>query len=154
MKKIFYFIFLISIAFACKKYPDGPLMSFRSFEKRLQGNWKVTELYSDDIDSLKYYNDSCSATMKIFKPYHDEGDYIAFYGKKEFHGRCGFIRNDKHKTLSVSLTNADLNHTEWCLGPIGDSRSSHWEILRLSNDEFKISTDFNGHHYQISFEKI
>ena len=39
------------------------------------------------------------------------------------------------------------------VGPIGYG-NSNWEILKLTMKEFKISTDFNGKNYKISFKKL
>ena len=43
-------IFLISF-FACKKYEEGPHLSFRTARHRLVHNWEVAQLLVNNIDS-------------------------------------------------------------------------------------------------------
>jgi hypothetical protein len=75
MKKILYIILSIVIFLGCKKYEEGPLISFRSVTQRIEGKWRVTEYISNGIDSLKYYNDSCGATIGITRFIDDEWQF-------------------------------------------------------------------------------
>jgi len=36
----------------CKKYEDGPLISFKSKMKRLEGEWRLVYLNGDDVFSI------------------------------------------------------------------------------------------------------
>lgn len=53
MKKLTIILCLsLALVFGCKKYPEGPKITFRSPEKRLEGNWKVKSFYKDGEDYL------------------------------------------------------------------------------------------------------
>ena len=45
---IIFIITLITISPSCKKYEEGPGLSFRSKEKRLANTWKIKALYLND----------------------------------------------------------------------------------------------------------
>ncbi|OFX37268.1 MAG: hypothetical protein A2X08_10950 [Bacteroidetes bacterium GWA2_32_17] len=136
------------LSFACKKYPNGPLISFRSVENRIKGSWKIIEFTSDGIDSLQYYNDSCGSTFQIWNSDVSEWEsqhYRINFIYKPFYG--GFTFDDKKKVMNV-----DFGSGKRILGPIGKG-SSIWKILKLTNKKFKISTDYNGRNYIISFKQ-
>jgi len=147
MKKNFILILLIIllIPFACR-YKEGPAISLRSVKSRLIGNWNVTEFTSDGIDSLKYYNDSCGCLMHI-PDLSDELDINVFGYNKEFGGSFSFTKNKKIMHVYFK------QHASWYknIGPIGIN--SDWKILRLTKEEFKISTNVNNRNYLISFKK-
>jgi hypothetical protein len=161
MKKLLIILIaLVTILSGCR-YKEGPLISFRSVEKRICGIWQVVEFTSDGIDSLKYYNDSCGSKMILNFRYPDgspmSDPIINFvYGKKEFYGSLYF--SDNKKIMNVLIDGGSLS---WNLGPIGNAQSnweignvqSNWKILKLTEKDLKISTSFNGRNYIISFKK-
>ena len=73
-------IIVITILFSgCRKYEEGPLISFRSVVHRIEGNWQVTEYISNGIDSLQYYNDSISCKMEIIFNWVSESTLPSFF---------------------------------------------------------------------------
>lgn len=151
-RKVIILLFILMTSITSCRYKEGPMISFHSIYKRLLGTWQIVEFTSNGVDSLQYYNDSCGATMRVYKPYHDEGDYLNFSGKKEFLASSSFV--DKKKVLKVWFFSFNNGSQYWSLGPIGVNRKSEWKILKLTMKEFKISTDFNGNNYNISFKKL
>jgi hypothetical protein len=147
-RKILISLFLILIFFTTCRYKEGPLISFRSVEGRLKGTWQVVEFTSDGVDSLQNFKDSCGSKMRIWKKYFDEplskisfenGNYLKIGGS--------FSLLDNKKLIRVGFGNTQ----HIIIGPIGGI--SNWKILKLTFQEFKISTDFNGRNYNISFKK-
>ena len=153
MKKIVLLIVAITIIVCgCKKYEEGPCISFRSAKSRIIGDWLVTEFNVDHNDELQLFNDSCGCIMYI----PDKSDYqqINFldcknYLSGEFEGSYSFNRN--HTVLRVYFDY--LNNVVFTrYGPF--ARTSEWEILRLTKDEFKVSTIIDKIEYVIFFKKI
>ena len=67
-KIVFYVIIIIFFfnANSCKKYDEGPWISFRSAEKRLIGEYKLTKCTIDGEDVSSYLiNDSVSFEMEF-----------------------------------------------------------------------------------------
>jgi len=154
MKKLLLTLLTLTALIDGCKYKDGPMISFRSVEKRLDGTWQVIEYTSNGIDSLQNFKDSCGYNMKIHFPPDYYNIDISFYtvaGNNSSSslgngGRFHFSNNNK-------IMYVDFNKTSFkSIGPIGGGESK-WEILKLTMTKFKISTDFNGRNYLISFKK-
>jgi hypothetical protein len=154
MKKLLIIFCFLTIIISGCRYKEGPLISFRSVERRLNGTWQVIGLTSDGIDSLQYYNDSCGSKMNLEFYYPDGSPIydtrIGFDGDKKGFGG-GISLSDNKKVMNVSMNNGATNY--WRLGPIGNGKSN-WKILKLTMKELKISTDYNGRNYRISFKKL
>jgi len=150
MKKIILILIILASVMDGCRYDDGPLISFRSVEKRIEGTWKVIGFTSDSVDSLQYYNDSCGSAMRIYNVYDNTYDYINFdSGIKKFGGEFTFADNKKIMNVWFAVPIPPFKG----IGPLGGGKSSDWKILKLEMKELKISTDFNGRNYIISFKK-
>jgi len=159
MKKLFcvliLFVFLLPLA--CR-YKDGPAINFHSVKNRLGGRWQVTGFTSDGVDSLQYYNDSCGCKMRIGFLSDENNIYFEECppNKYKYLGEGGgyFYFVDNKKKMNLFLVGKSPFKG---LGPIAYGGSSgyncEWEILKLTKDELKISSDFNGRNYIISFKK-
>ncbi len=119
MKKLSCILILLAIAFvpACR-YKDGPVISFRSIQKRLEGTWQVVGFTSNGVDSLQNFNDSCGGNMQIKFP--PDWDFINIYfvadDNKPFKGNGGEFDFSDHYTIM----NLDIHKTPFkSLGPIG-----------------------------------
>ncbi len=151
MKILSIIIFLLIIATGCR-YKEGPMISFRSVEKRLTGTWQIVELTSDGVDSLKYYNDSCGCKMRIGSFYYQDGtlnnDVHIFLeeGKHMYEG--GLSLSDNKKIINVNF----IYTQPTVIGPFGRAKSD-WKILKLTMNKLKVSIYLNGRNYIISFKK-
>lgn len=54
--KIILTILLSIIISGCKKYEEGPFLSLRSKNHRIEGNWKVKSLIIDNQEQVNYYH--------------------------------------------------------------------------------------------------
>jgi hypothetical protein len=157
MKKIRSFIFLFSVIFSLSncRYDEGPVISFRSVKARLWGSWSVTEYYSDGIDSLQYYKDSCGCKLGFPNPTSDseENDIVfvdCFNSGKGMVCKYNFARNKS--VISIYLQYSLESYGLKSFGPM--LINADWEIHRLTKEEFKISALANNHYYIVSFKKI
>ena len=143
-------IIVITIITGCR-YKEGPLISFYSVYTRIKGTWQIIGLTSDGVDSLQYYNDSCGSAVKFME--FDNGTstrYIAMvfnYNKNNQFGASVTFQDNKNNMY------INFGAGKRILGPIG-AYTSKWEILKLTNDNLKVSIDFNGRNYKISFKKL
>ncbi len=93
--KLFILCFLILVVTDCKKYPDGPSLSFRSKNARVEGNWKID----------KYFKNGSEVTQT----------FIDFYGSD--------FEWDFKKDATWELKGKYTDHGTWKLG--GDKLTLH-----------------------------
>jgi len=158
MKKIILFLLILAGIVEGCRYDDGPLISFHSVKGRLEGTWQIIGFTSDGVDSLQYYNDSCGCKMQIRFLSDENNIYFKDCTSNKYKNSGGgghFYFVDNKKKMNVFLGGSSQPLTG--LGPIarfgGRGINCVWKILKLKRDELKISTDFNGRNYLISFKK-
>lgn len=152
MKKLYIILLVTSIMFfGCNKYKEGPLISFRTVSKRLQGTWQVTGYMSNDVDSLQYYNDSCGASLSIDELVDDDWQFITGFsnGKKMFSAVFNLSQNN----TVLNVKSDPETYYKFFTGPFSPNCKTDWHILKLTNKEFKVIVDFNNTNYKISFKK-
>jgi hypothetical protein len=159
MKKLLLLFFISVSLISCKRYEDGPSISFRSAEKRLTGKWKVSQITNDDKDlTANYY--SLGLDQFPFNIYSDwnhqnfisitnaDGSIVAksilSLNKKKNVMTFGLIP----ETVSKSIANNIFS----IIPPL--AAGNDWKILRLKNDEFWIRTNFDSNNFEIHFDLI
>ena len=145
MRKYYFllFVFLASILSTCKKYPEGPFISFRAKEKRLLGSWKVAKYLVDGIDSTtaKYPNLSSSTC------------YFGFSHAAQYAGdSCDSV--DGSWSFDNKRTHLQLWAPSGPKGSIFLSETISWEILKLSNKEMHLKTTFLSKQREIFAKKM
>jgi hypothetical protein len=150
MKKTIFLLIAITMLFTnCKKkYEEGPAISLRSVMHRLYGVYQLTSYTVDGIESLDSYNDSLSLTFTIRYDDYNEETYFKIDGKrkdgKETFVSFRWILLEKGRYISISDTYGNIG-----IGPFGQGKKPLWHILRLTNSEIKMKTDFMGNEYVV-----
>jgi len=137
---------------ACKKYPDGPLLSFETKMNRIAGietkQWNVDYYSINGYDSTAYLQ---------AQPYY--GQY-SFYSKKSKNPN-GFFFSSNNSTdaasgdwkfvnnkedLNILLTFHSPSFLQFNTNPyIG--RDVTWKIRRLTDSDLWLKTTYNGKEY-------
>jgi len=156
MKKTLYFILLSTIIISgCKKYEEGPFISFRPEGRRLLGDWLVTEYTSNGIDSLQYFKDSCGANLGINDLEDDNWQFIIGFGNsKKLYGGFGGVMDFTANRKGLEITPFYDYYGNFVFGPFSPKNKVTWKLLKLTNKEFRMTTDFNNRSYKMSFKKI
>lgn len=116
MKKIL-FINLILIIFLfsnCKKYPDGPSISFRSRTERLSNSWHMKQYFENGTDKTNDFNNTfkeycltikkngeCTTTYKLFGLVN-----VSDAGKWSFNSNqtgLTFVNNTNNETTNWTI---------------------------------------------------
>jgi len=155
MKKLILILIVIAaITEGCKKYEDGPWISFRSPIKRLYGVYTLTKYTVNGEDSLSLFNDSLSLKFDFF---YNDIDYVdlCLIGSFRKDGKWSqlylywkLINDDK--TLNVYKSSGSSNGT----GPFGNNKIVDWEILKLRNKKIWMKTTYNNKEYHIELESL
>jgi len=115
-------IILIAIIFAsCKKYPEGPSISFRSKVERLSNTWHVKQYFENGVDKTNDFNNICqNYTLTINKNETYTLTYKAFGLINYSEAGAWSFNTDK---TGVTFKNNSNNQT------------SNWTILKLLETE-------------------
>jgi hypothetical protein len=152
-------LILIAITFitaGCKKYPDGPLISFRSAKERFFAGTKTLTKYTvNGVDSLSRYQDSLCTTFYFYYDSDRGNNYCSMQGIR----KDGLMSTlfwtwafeDKNKVLQVTLSGG--NYPGMSTGPFGDNICPEWQILKLKADDIIMTTTYNGKVYLIELTR-
>jgi hypothetical protein len=160
MKKIILIlIVLTAVLEGCKKYEEGPWLSFRSAEKRIYGIYRLTQYDVNNIDSLVLFNDSLCDTLQFYHSEDSNTNVLKIDGRQNdggkiyFDGTWKLSNNDKIFILySFAAYSHGIVHS--ATGPFSYFTTTEWEILRLTNKEVKMKTIFNSKEYLIKLEVL
>ncbi len=101
IKKISLIIMLVALLApfiqSCKKYPDGPLISFRSRTERVANTWKIDNYQKNG-------NDYTSLMAGYTETYSKDGNYSYSWGSLAGTGNWHF-QNDDNQIKLTGITN-------------------------------------------------
>jgi hypothetical protein len=156
-KKIKLRIFILFLLTTCCllqscKYEDGPIISFRTADRRLQGEFQADAFNIDGQDAFQIWTDSiCNDFFRI--DWKDVGNKFSVYIRSSFGGCSGsyYISSDKKKLGFVFFDVVDGQYMGY--GPFKHEKQSEWKILKLSNKKLWVETTFEGHYYCLKLKK-
>ena len=158
MKKITILTVLILITvISCKKYPDGPLISFRSPLSRLLGKWEVTNVTINGDEATASYMDSCGCKFSFHSEKHDPKYFILFDCTEGYSHAGSFHFESKEfiEMYTCGKCNIDscIYDTVQIFGPLKDKVTSIWNVRKLTFKKLWIENNYNGNNYIIRMEK-
>lgn len=139
MKKLFVLFSIITTALLlseCKKYPEGPSISFRSKKERIANNWKLSKYYENDVDLTSNFN--------------------TIYTKFEFNTTKGgdytinrtlypIANTSENGTWSLASDKKTFSLFPKTISAGAVPSSTSWQILKLYEKEFWLRNfDSNG----------
>jgi hypothetical protein len=147
---------------SCKKYEEGPCLSLRSAKNRIYGNYKLTTYTVNGADSLNLFNDSLCNNLKFFHDNNSNTDGCTINGVRNdgaYNALVWTWHLDKNNsilivTYSSCLTGIGVISWPSGTGPFVDTAKPEWNILRLTNKEIKMKTNFNNKEYIIKLNAI
>ncbi len=159
MKKLTYIlslIIIISIFSGCKKYKEGPLVSFRSPINRIEGKWKVEKYLISGIDSIALIN---CRQINLTTIASTEYDYIWDYTVSD----CieSYLENQTSQWSFDHATELDYKRVylhpffidSINYGPFNNI-CSNFIILKLTNNKMVLESENPNSNYRIELEKI
>jgi len=103
MKKLLTFlavVILMAGANSCKKYDDGPLLSFRSKTARIVNQWVIDKVMSKGVDATKNYPKDYLLSINKDMTYSLVSNGITQEGTWAF--------DDKKETFSLTLSTTGI----------------------------------------------
>ncbi|HBS85552.1 MAG: hypothetical protein A2W91_17225 [Bacteroidetes bacterium GWF2_38_335] len=142
MRNTLLFILISILIFSCSKYEDGPNITFRSSQKRLEnGTWHSQTLIYKSTES-----DIPDMYLVDFSLDGYDGYYDIVIGGDQLSGTC---RLTEENTRIEFLTTTDTTGID----TIPETILSSWKILRLKNKELWIETNFENNDLEMLFKK-
>lgn len=133
MKRIFRVLLLLTLInlvfVACKKYPEGPTLSFRTKSARLENSWKITKYLLNGEDKTSdaqstYYKDY---VLSISKSGSYNLSYSFFSIPLTETGKWVFADDKRQVVFTKESGNTVANNGE----------STTWTILKLKENEMQ-----------------
>ena len=148
-------LILAAVVCGCKKYEDGPLISFRSAYSRMDGAHTLTKYTVDGVDSLSHFKDSLGTGFN-FEHIENHKDmdiniWVCDIGSMAGKHSLGWVwtLTYKHTALKINSSSSESVGT----GPFGNNKTPTWSILELKMDVIKMKTDYCGKTYEIELDR-
>ena len=153
-KHLFFIIFICFFLFTCKKYEDGPLISFKKAETRITGEWDIYKFYVNGNDSSyifknKYYfwilacdytGGDCESRWNVFSYISDTLNLNSQLGYE------GFSKDKKSFQVNYRFNYPDSD-TIKIIGPFTSGIKSNWIIKKLRMNDVWLKCDYIGDEY-------
>jgi hypothetical protein len=130
---------LVLMGTSCQKYEDGPLISFRSPEKRLIRKWELANTYKNGYDN--FTNNGSFFEFKKNGEFSGGSTDYATFEMKEYTGTWRFV-NDKKIIECTGTVHATLGDSAAVINyAISQLRSSDlWLTQNFYSDTVLIGT--------------
>jgi hypothetical protein len=135
--------FSLILLFSCKKYEEGPLISFRSAKNRIYGNHTLTKYTVDGIDSLQQMANKFGINFRFYFQDYDKADVIDMSSPgivRPFISTYYLINKKKEftvKTGSILFT----GYGDY------DYKDVDFTITKLTMEEMHFKTSYNSRDY-------
>ncbi|MFN6943602.1 MAG: hypothetical protein ACK4ND_01540 [Cytophagaceae bacterium] len=133
MKIISVFFILIILA-SCKKYDEGPALSFKSKKERVCNTWRIEQAFEGDVDKSTDYQDWRLTLTKE--------DYYHFYTigtssiSLNFTGRWEFDNNKKNIIARATDGSGEVEYVTYEILRL--MRNEMWLFVEASNLEWRL----------------
>jgi hypothetical protein len=146
--KILLLIVIAGNIAGCKKYPDGPLISFLSAKSRLYGNHTLTKYTVNGADSLSLYKDSLGTAFQFFNNGWTTDNNICMMNGPLMQFEWTWELTDHNKIFNVLMA-TNLGTQAHNIGVFTTNVTTEWQILKLYSDDIVMQTSYNGKEYLI-----
>lgn len=129
---------------SCKKYEDGPLLSFSKPENRIRGIWELSSVYKDGHKTAEESPSEVETPDGTWELYKSKTVLISYYSGLTCFKSDGTwnFKEDKEK-LEITFT------TRYAV------LTRIYKILRLTHKEMKLLyTDENGTEWTLEFSML
>jgi hypothetical protein len=150
---LLFIAFTFILTASCKKYPDGPLLSLRTKEHRVIGEWNVEYFSINGYDSTEYLKG-----QPLFGTY--------FFEKEDGRHIFGYISNDRlhsvggkwefrsnKKNIEIDIDHTSYTWVNFNLVIFSITKKTLWQIQRLTEKEMWLKGTYtDGREYFIKLE--
>lgn len=150
---LFFIAFILIITASCKKYPDGPLLSLRTKEHRVIGEWYVEYFSVNGNDSTANLKSQPTYGTYIFKK--EKGRTQFYYiSNSRLYNAVGIWGFENHKSnIYIEMNHASHPWSYFNLVIFNSSQNTLWQIQRLTEKEMWLKGTYpDGREYFIKLK--
>lgn len=141
MRKLLLLLSVIAILSSCKKYEDGPLISFKSRKERLAGKWLWDRMFVTENGVSKETGFSFDAPItKAISVFEEGGKYKEIYYK----GDSLISESDKQWTWEFLEKDTKIKFGVFAIA----------RITKLTDKEFHIIWEYGSKDTEVHFKSI
>ena len=126
MRYIISLILIVVILTSCKKYPEGPFISFRSRDTRVVNSWGVEKALVNNVENTPIYS-------KYTYDFNQDATYSEFNGFLPLTGNWAFT-DDEDSIIVKYNNNTQILH--------------RFKILKLKNSSIWLLETRNSSSYE------
>ena len=153
MKNLICAFILSLIIVSCGKYEEGPDVSFRSRQKRIEGLWKVDKFIANDVDSTSQFIALFGDKIDITD---DRWEMPKGAGLMNFSGDWSWETLKYYTKFNINkLDSSNIRYSDtliYGLGPFNLTQSIKWEIMRIAKKELFMETEYKNLTYRIELK--
>lgn len=143
-------LILITLAITACRYDEGPMLSFRSVEKRVAQHFILIEFTEEDSDMTQLLLDSCGQYWNFHDDTYTLLSYSLVLGYDPTigmaHGVAEWSLQNKNKEIQI------IYNDELGIKPFENYSTTIWKIERLTKQEMWLSTTYNNADYYLKLE--
>lgn len=157
VKLSFLALIVILVLTECGKYDEGPLISFHSRQKRIEGLWKVDKFIVEGTDSTTFFTqlfgDKIDIPTDEYKWEMPEGNNtLRMGGTWEWHTLKYYVMWNVDYAYYNNVYFETDTISVYGMGPFATNKSIKWEIERISSKELFLSTMWDNHEYRLEMK--
>lgn len=146
-------VIFVGLFFGCKKYEDGPLISFRSAKHRLYGDYTLTRYTVNGIDSLQQMENGFGLNFHFYYVEDNDHDDILIDGGSHtgtyYQDFVSYYNFNNHKK-SIRINSGSIMFTGY---GVPDIQDLDFDISKLTIDEIHMTTTYNGKEYLLELKE-
>lgn len=146
-KSCLLFVSVILMAISCR-YEEGPGISLRTVQNRLQGTWHVDKFFINTIDSTDYYYREFNCYL-----YFTDDDHCRFTGPCQNGFKYTFMYR-LEKNCSIIIFEINVPPYPIVFEPFTKFTKTEWNICKLSNLNLNIECVHEGNEYRMEMQRL
>ncbi len=151
MKRVIYLILFVVFVSACGKYPEGPKLSLKSRQSRIEGLWKIHKFYVNGVDSTVSFTEKFGNNLDINESTWEFPDNSA--GKYNLSGKWNWYMFKYYTVFtpdSLTIDNVSFSDSLVVMpAPFVLAKDIKWEIKRIFTSELFLETVYDKNVYRL-----
>ena len=147
-------LLLITLTLAACRYDEGPMLSFRKVEDRVQKHFTLVEFTKDGVDMTQELADSCGAEWWFLTKQEASGkvnNLMVYPPDSIVPYRGDYLISDNKKNIEMKFP-APFNPYYIGIEPFKGDVYTIWRIERLTKEDMWLKCSYHNSDYYLKFK--